>query len=83
MAQVIVLNPLQRARVHGTIRTLDKRVLILQESRLGDRRMKECTIEGCNSVELVYSGADAFYLGVQTEVICYDHANKQLLERVK
>ena len=45
--------------------------------------MKECTIEGCNSVELVYSGTDAFYLGVQTEVICYDHANKQLLERVK
>ena len=41
--------------------------------------MKECKIDGCNSTELVYSGIDAFILGVETETICYDHANEQAL----
>ena len=31
--------------------------------------MKECKIDGCNSTELVYSGVDAFCLGVPTETI--------------
>jgi hypothetical protein len=39
--------------------------------------MRECMVEGCNSTELVYSGTDAFLLGVPTEKICYDHANAQ------
>lgn len=39
--------------------------------------MKQCKVTGCNSVELVYSGIDAFILGVETETICYDHANEQ------
>lgn len=37
--------------------------------------MKECIVTDCNSTELVYSGVDAFVLGVPTEKICYDHAN--------
>ena len=37
--------------------------------------MKQCKVEGCNSTELVYSGVDAFCLGVETETICYPHAN--------
>jgi len=39
--------------------------------------MKKCTVDGCQSTELVYSGVDAFVLGVATESICYDHANSQ------
>jgi hypothetical protein len=39
--------------------------------------MKQCSVENCQSTELVYSGVDAFLLGVQTETICYDHANQQ------
>jgi len=38
--------------------------------------MKVCKIEECNSTELVYSGVDAFILGVNTEEICYSCANK-------
>jgi hypothetical protein len=36
--------------------------------------MKEC--KSCESVELVYSGVDAFILGVPTETYCYACANK-------
>lgn len=36
--------------------------------------MKECTINGCNETTLVYSGVDAFILGVPTETVCYTHA---------
>jgi hypothetical protein len=39
--------------------------------------MKECKIDGCNSTELVFSGVDAFCLGVETETICYSHAKAQ------
>jgi hypothetical protein len=42
--------------------------------------MKQCKVEGCNSTELVYSGVDAFILGVETETICYDHANQYAKE---
>lgn len=45
-----------------------------------EKIMKECIINGCNSVELVYSGVDAFLLGVDVETICYEHANKAALE---
>jgi hypothetical protein len=41
------------------------------------KEMKQCSVENCQSTELVYSGVDAFLLGVQTETICYDHANQQ------
>jgi hypothetical protein len=37
--------------------------------------MKECKMDGCNSTELVYSGVDAFCLGVATEEVCYNCAN--------
>lgn len=37
--------------------------------------MKECAIKNCTSTELVYSGTDAFCLGVVTEQICYNCAN--------
>jgi hypothetical protein len=37
--------------------------------------MKECKTDGCNSTELVYSGVDAFCLGVPTETYCYNCAN--------
>jgi len=43
----------------------------------GEEEMKKCTVDGCQSTELVYSGVDAFVLGVATESICYDHANSQ------
>jgi len=35
--------------------------------------MKQC--KNCESVELVYSGVDAFTLGVPTETYCYPCAN--------
>jgi hypothetical protein len=38
--------------------------------------MKVCKTENCTSTELVYSGVDAFLLGVATESVCYDCANK-------
>ena len=37
--------------------------------------MKECEVKDCTSTELVYSGTDAFCLGVVTEKICYNCAN--------
>ena len=41
--------------------------------------MKECTVTDCHSTELVYSGIDAFMLGVPTEKVCYTHANQYAL----
>lgn len=41
--------------------------------------MKEC--KNCESVELVYSGVDAFLLGVPTETYCYPCANHLKIER--
>jgi len=39
--------------------------------------MSECVgILNCESVELVYSGVDAFILGVPTETYCYPCANE-------
>lgn len=37
--------------------------------------MKKCKIANCDSTELVYSGVDAFVLGVMTETFCYSCAN--------
>mgnify|MGYP000571695609 CR=1 FL=1 len=34
-----------------------------------------CKVINCDSTELVYSGTDAFMLGIPTEQICYDCAN--------
>jgi hypothetical protein len=47
--------------------------------------MKTCKIDFCDSTELVYSGVDAFVLGIPTETYCYDCANsgdahRELLE---
>ena len=36
--------------------------------------MRKC--KSCESVELVYSGVDAFILGVPTETYCYPCANE-------
>jgi hypothetical protein len=36
--------------------------------------MRKCL--NCESVELVYSGVDAFILGVPTETYCYPCANE-------
>jgi hypothetical protein len=36
--------------------------------------MKEC--KSCKSVDLVYSGVDAFILGINTEEYCYPCANE-------
>lgn len=35
----------------------------------------KCQSFHCDSTELVYSGIDAFVLGVPTETYCYDCAN--------
>jgi hypothetical protein len=35
----------------------------------------KCIVRGCESDEIVYSGTDAFMLGIPTEKVCYDHAN--------
>lgn len=35
----------------------------------------KCIIRNCESEELVYSGTDAFMLGIPTEKVCYAHAN--------
>jgi flagellar biogenesis protein FliO len=45
--------------------------------------MKQCVVKGCTSTMLVYSGVAAFLLGVETETICYDHANEQAQAREK
>ena len=37
--------------------------------------MTTCKTDNCNSTELVYSGVDAFLLGVPTETYCYSCAN--------
>jgi hypothetical protein len=37
--------------------------------------MTQCKITKCESTELVYSGVDAFMLGIPTESICYSCAN--------
>lgn len=37
--------------------------------------MKTCKTYKCESTELVYSGVDAFMLGVPTETWCYNCAN--------
>lgn len=37
--------------------------------------MNTCKTPKCESIELVYSGTDAFMLGIPTEQICYDCAN--------
>jgi len=36
---------------------------------------RTCIVDQCTSTELVYSGVDAFLLGIPTEKVCYDHAN--------
>jgi hypothetical protein len=37
--------------------------------------MRTCQVRNCTSTELVYSGTDAFMLGINTETYCYDCAN--------
>ena len=34
-----------------------------------------CQVINCDSTELVYSGTDAFMLGITTEAYCYKCAN--------
>ena len=46
-----------------------------------------CIVTDCDSTDLVYSGTDAFMLGVPTEKVCKAHANiyaqvSALIERV-
>jgi hypothetical protein len=36
---------------------------------------KTCQVINCESTELVYSGTDAFMLGIHTETYCYKCAN--------
>jgi hypothetical protein len=36
---------------------------------------KKCQVVHCDSTELVYSGTDAFMLGINTETYCYNCAN--------
>jgi hypothetical protein len=35
----------------------------------------KCKVINCESTELVYSGTDAFMLGITTETYCYNCAN--------
>jgi len=37
--------------------------------------MRTCQVRNCTSTELVYSGTDAFMLGINTETYCYKCAN--------
>lgn len=41
--------------------------------------MKECLTDGCTNTDLVYSGVDAFMLGVPTETYCYACSNANAL----
>lgn len=43
--------------------------------------MNTCKTTNCGSTELVYSGVDAFILGVQTETYCYDCANRMHFDK--
>ena len=36
---------------------------------------KECQVGWCHNTNLVYSGTDAFMLGIDTETFCFDCAN--------
>jgi hypothetical protein len=38
--------------------------------------MNTCKTDNCESTNLVYSGVDAFILGVDTETYCYECANR-------
>jgi len=49
--------------------------------------MKNCKVINCENTDLVYSGIDAFMLGIPTETFCYSCANAysqidQLTEKV-
>ncbi len=44
-------------------------------------KMRKC--KSCESVDLVYSGVDAFILGVPTETYCYPCANQQAGEKTE
>lgn len=49
--------------------------------------MRVCKIDSCDSVELVYSGVDAFVLGIPTETYCYEcasngDAHRELLDEM-
>lgn len=37
--------------------------------------MTKCQLTNCENTDLVYSGVDAFLLGVPTEKFCYSCAN--------
>ena len=43
--------------------------------------MKKCANGTCESTELVYSGVDAFSLGIETEKWCYTCANAVALQK--
>ena len=45
--------------------------------------MKKCINASCENTELVYSGVDAFLLGVETEKWCYTCANAVALSNRK
>ena len=38
--------------------------------------MNTCKTDNCESTNLVYSGVDAFILGVDTETVCYECASR-------
>ena len=38
--------------------------------------MKTCAVTDCDSINLVFSGIDAFLLDVPTEKVCYAHARE-------
>jgi hypothetical protein len=49
----------------------------------GKSKMKKCINATCENTQLVYSGVDAFLLGIETEKWCYTCANAIALSNRK
>ena len=65
------------------IKTNEVFIKLDKEERQGKSKMKKCINASCENTQLVYSGVDAFLLGVETEKWCYTCANAVALSNRK
>jgi hypothetical protein len=59
------------------------RPVVSIKRKRGKSKMKKCINGTCENTQLVYSGVDAFLLGVETEKWCYTCANAIALSNRK
>lgn len=65
------------------IKTNEVFIKLDKEERQGKSKMKKCINGTCENTQLVYSGVDAFLLGIETEKWCYTCANAIALSNRK